>query len=1195
MSSLDYVALGNGLSPPPLSGIHPLRTVAALLSVLAVMWGSARSKALESWLSMPTALRFGQHKGEIPQLHTEVDSSSESRPSKSPPILQDKQHSHSLGSNGQLAGFRSGPATPAFGHPTNEEEVLCIFSYGTASKEFGRGAEIHEAWLYGAKRDRGALAYPTGSAEDILAGRVYCFPPALVPAKLFYADEIIQSLKRPADSPSPRREVVKVMKTDGTSVSAYWYFQFYFPTRDLSEAMPPVSIHRFAKQLGFTPSTFQKSIFQHVLSPHSRNLMVEAGPGCAKTTTAVEVAKLVQGSVVFLVFNRASAEVLKQRISGNVEARTFHSLCRGPVLGDQRITADKLWRLQKVLMTAQEMHQYGEFSRTLVSLAKNAGFELFEPANTKSFEALISYHALAKGIFGSQKNRDRGIYWAQELLKLSNTSPLVDFDDLLYFAVRDRVDLPKYDWVFIDEAQDTNAIQRAILHQVMHPGSRLVAIGDPKQAIYGFRGSDRESFQQMSKEFNCTTLPLSVSYRCSEAIVDFARRWVPELQPAPNAAKGEVVSLSHKDWHSTDFSARDMVLCRYNAPLFSMAFEMLGEGLPVRMIGQDLNQELMSLVQSSRGENEDHNLDLVVQNLATWERRETETRKNKTYEEMEQNARPDPSDMVKCIKKTISALSQTQKTVSALLALLENNKGKESEGPTLSTIHQAKGAESDVVWWLGHNLCPNKPKGWQRQEEENLMYVAVTRAKRKLVLAELDEEKWGYLARTGMGQGAVPRSVVQQSAADQRVKTLDGVTNAPSPMPTEPARVDWWTKALDTWTSTGNHTKHIQLLNILFTWRQDIAQRLEKDAEDVMSEDDLKRLVYVQPERVECLQPSSLHDWDLQALVDIIVRWKQDHGYYVPIMPGYDACVLALPDGDVRPPKTWQTYKILRSGKPASWEESYKRFQDGESAVRIAMRPAQFSKSQPMPLRESTVVAHIFKAFGYGKPVALRRLAQTSGWRSSVLPDKKSWDLLEAAAQKTRTDVLQEKLNRTELLAPILSAEKLLYRFASQEEAKEAKINIQRWYTCLTWFIWLKRAGLTPSFPADTILQNDHRDQAFPAHKETEELGPPAKQETKAISTRVKQEVTGPGVDKENCTQKGTNRQAILQVAEGSTEGSAERGVESTRQTKEEAQVVEKNKKERHEENMVEEGLDLSQERRKKKPTQKGRKKKKPR
>ena len=101
----------------------------------------------------------------------------------------------------------------------------------------------------------------------------------------------------------------------------------------------------------------------------------------------------------------------------------------------------------------------------------------------------------------------------------------IDFDDMLWLPVQLRLDFPASDWVFIDEAQDTNAIQLVILNALRSPATRYVFVGDPHQAIYGFRGAGTNSVDTIKSVFETINLPLSFTYRCPKAVVREAQKY----------------------------------------------------------------------------------------------------------------------------------------------------------------------------------------------------------------------------------------------------------------------------------------------------------------------------------------------------------------------------------------------------------------------------------------------------------------------------------------------------------------------------------------------------------------------------------------------------------------------------------------------------------------------------------------------
>ncbi len=67
------------------------------------------------------------------------------------------------------------------------------------------------------------------------------------------------------------------------------------------------------------------------------------------------------------------------------------------------------------------------------------------------------------------------------------------------------------DWVIVDEAQDLNSIRRVILGNLLKDNGRLIAVGDPFQAVYGFTGADSNSMNKLRITYNMEVFPLSIS------------------------------------------------------------------------------------------------------------------------------------------------------------------------------------------------------------------------------------------------------------------------------------------------------------------------------------------------------------------------------------------------------------------------------------------------------------------------------------------------------------------------------------------------------------------------------------------------------------------------------------------------------------------------------------------------------------
>lgn len=473
-------------------------------------------------------------------------------------------------------------------------------------------------------------------------------------------------------------------------------------------------------------SHLQERIFDFVAND-TRNAIVNAVAGSGKSTTIVEALSRVKGSSIFLAFNKAIADELKKR---GVNARTFHSLTYSAVTKFKRtntVVTDKLRRLCDAKLTGTDSQLYGAFVQRLVSLGRQCGIGCLVPDVEQAWLELVTYYDLE--LENEEADLGRALELASELLNESNASNMVDFDDLLYLAVKEGIVLPKFDIVFVDEAQDTNAIQRALLRKIMKPTSRIVAVGDPAQAIYGFRGADSNSMDLIAEEFDCQRLPLSISYRCSKAVVKYARQWVDHIQSAPGAQAGEVQELGFK-WDPKTFAANDLVVCRKTAPLISLAYKLLRAHVPVQMMGREIGQGLKSLIKKMNA----RTLEQLEAKLDAYRVRETEkaiAKKN----DAKADAINDKVDAVVCL---MESMGEDDRSINKLLSIIDNLFADKLQAVVLATIHKAKGLEAERVFWLNRSECPSTwaRQEWQQQQERNLCYVAATRAKRTLVIIE---------------------------------------------------------------------------------------------------------------------------------------------------------------------------------------------------------------------------------------------------------------------------------------------------------------------------------------------------------------------------------------------------------------------------------------------------------------------------
>jgi DNA helicase-2/ATP-dependent DNA helicase PcrA len=261
-----------------------------------------------------------------------------------------------------------------------------------------------------------------------------------------------------------------------------------------------------------TPSPQQLAALDRFRLGGSFALAACAGSGKTSTIALLAAECPRNETAVALAFNRSAAESFQTKLPYWVQSSTFHSFWKRAIDASwtprPKVSADKLKWLAK---------DHLELSR-----------DSFFP--TLALTGLLKQHIgevdpVAVADHYGVDYDDEVLEAAVALLALSDADrSRMDFDDMLRFALEDSVRCTPAHTIFVDEAQDTNSVQLSLLRKMLRLGGRLVIVGDPHQAIYGFRGADANAFDALTTAFSADVLPLSVSWRCSQAVVVEARR-----------------------------------------------------------------------------------------------------------------------------------------------------------------------------------------------------------------------------------------------------------------------------------------------------------------------------------------------------------------------------------------------------------------------------------------------------------------------------------------------------------------------------------------------------------------------------------------------------------------------------------------------------------------------------------------------
>jgi hypothetical protein len=228
----------------------------------------------------------------------------------------------------------------------------------------------------------------------------------------------------------------------------------------------------------------------------------------------------------------------------------------------------------------------------------------------------------------------------------------------------------------------------------------------------------------LGQQFNCVELPLSITYRCAQAVVQEARQVYKDIESWEHSPQGVV---RHSQVEQETYSDTDLVLCRMNRPLVALAYSLLQQGIPCHVRGRDIGEGLIKLIEKQGC--------FTVQELITRLNDEyaVEVEKAQSKEDDAKLQRLEDkysSALLFCGKATLRDTPDT--VISAIRAVFDQGKGV-----CLSTVHKAKGSEAQRALLLQHELYAvfvgRAKQSWQREQERNVLYVALTRAKHELV------------------------------------------------------------------------------------------------------------------------------------------------------------------------------------------------------------------------------------------------------------------------------------------------------------------------------------------------------------------------------------------------------------------------------------------------------------------------------
>ena len=452
-----------------------------------------------------------------------------------------------------------------------------------------------------------------------------------------------------------------------------------------------------------------------------KQVLIIAGPGSGKTMVltkriayAVSENNISPGNCLAITFTRRAAEEMQARLKvllpedySNINVYTFHSLC---------------------------------FS-------------------------ILKENAAAAGL------RDDFKVASEEEIDLSKADNMLSFDDLIIFTLKLLADNPdiaksyqeRFKYISVDEYQDIDEKQYKLIRQLAPAGGNLCVIGDPNQAIYGFRGGDSKFFNNFTQDYpHAGVINLKNNYRSTGTIVNASNQIVDSynitakydkphekitihIAPTENAEAEFVVSAienligghsffsintNRSAGEETNLSFSDFaVLYRSSSQLEPLLEAFKRSGMPYAKLSDDLlcNKKPVKKLLNILTDNEPVSAQL--------------NRINKEFSgQIDEN-----------ILQYFAKLADTHKMKNEFIhetSILReiDTLDKRADRISLLTLHSSKGLEFKCVFIVGfeEGIIPfyRAQEHSGLEEEKRLLYVGMTRAEGRLFLTRALKRKW---------------------------------------------------------------------------------------------------------------------------------------------------------------------------------------------------------------------------------------------------------------------------------------------------------------------------------------------------------------------------------------------------------------------------------------------------------------------
>lgn len=519
--------------------------------------------------------------------------------------------------------------------------------------------------------------------------------------------------------------------------------------------------------MAFELSEYQKKIKAYFTQyPHS-NMAIEALAGSGKTSTALMLTELSTTSDVYVAFNKSIQMEMKEKLTNpKTKCYTMHGLALSVMRynlekSQKTIDLDNFkihkiinelfqdeYRNDKKLNTVEYRDYLQDNYVTLYNIIRLKNIEILD-ADT------IEWICDELGVFSSTSEfiahtPNQMLNWIEQIdclsLKTFEECNTIDFTDMLYITLRK---LQNGDWnipywllftnIYYDEFQDASLLHQKLIRYFKRSNGRFILIYDKNQAIYGFAGADCKATDNVDRMFvPVEHFQLPINYRCGSDILKYVnRQFNVGILPRPNATCGEVIRIDENQLKNK-IKPNDFIIGRKNQQLISTAMNLVKAGIRIYLSDKEIVTKIVKAIKSTKQKTVGDLLGYCNDFLKKYGELNESDRKKFDREDI---------DLIIilinyfCRDHQLGEVCKTDSFISYVQNMI--NVDNPDGCVRIMSIHKSKGLEADNVFVLneGRVFTELGRSKDMIQQEKNLSYVALTRAKENLYLVRCKSDE----------------------------------------------------------------------------------------------------------------------------------------------------------------------------------------------------------------------------------------------------------------------------------------------------------------------------------------------------------------------------------------------------------------------------------------------------------------------